>query len=180
MRSHETSSVRSSRSAGKGVTSLRAGIGRSDFRPDPGEPPDPENTYRSWDRARASPSSPTSIPVGPSAPKRPLQWADLAAGRLRLDRLCRNGADRLSSPGRPPQGAPITHSSRAKKIAWLPSSAALRPLSPRWGRAGCGVDRLRPLDPHRGRNGAGSRQKIQETSHGDHRHLQEDRRERVR
>ena len=24
--------------------------------------------------------------------KRPLQWADLAEGRLRLDRLCRNGA----------------------------------------------------------------------------------------
>jgi uncharacterized protein (DUF736 family) len=30
--------------------------------------------------------------------KRPLQWADLAEGRLRLDRLCGNGADRLSSP----------------------------------------------------------------------------------
>src|SRR5579883_1038144 len=30
---------------------------------------------------------------------RPLRWADLAAGRLRLDRLCRNGAGRLSSPG---------------------------------------------------------------------------------
>jgi hypothetical protein len=31
--------------------------------------------------------------------ERPLQWADLAAGRLRLARLCRNGASRLSSPG---------------------------------------------------------------------------------
>jgi uncharacterized protein (DUF736 family) len=31
--------------------------------------------------------------------KRPLQWADLAEGRLCLDRLCRNGASRFSSPG---------------------------------------------------------------------------------
>jgi uncharacterized protein (DUF736 family) len=37
--------------------------------------------------------------------KRPLQWADLAEGRLRLDRLCRNGASLFSSPGRPPHAA---------------------------------------------------------------------------
>jgi hypothetical protein len=38
------------------------------------------------------------LSVRSTAPTRPLQWADLAEGRLRLDRLCRNGAERLSSP----------------------------------------------------------------------------------
>jgi len=36
---------------------------------------------------------------GGAAPTRPLQWLDLAEGRLRLDRLCRNAAGRVSSPG---------------------------------------------------------------------------------
>lgn len=40
----------------------------------------------------------------------PLPWPDLAEGRRRLDRLCRNGGVGLSSPGR------SAHSSRAKKV----------------------------------------------------------------
>lgn len=34
----------------------------------------------------------------PGCPERPLRLADLAEGRLRLERLCRNGAPGLSSP----------------------------------------------------------------------------------
>src|SRR3546814_12682194 len=49
------------------------------------------------------------------------------------------------------------HSSRNKKVAWLLSSAALRPASR------CRVDRLRPVDRHRGRNGAGSEQSSRRT-----------------
>ncbi len=44
---------------------------------------------------------------------------------------------------------------------------------------GCAVYRLRPFDHHRGRNGAGSETEIKENYHGDHRHLQEDRLERI-
>jgi hypothetical protein len=68
-------------------------------------------------------------------------WLDLAVGRLRLDRLSRNGAwiDFL------PLG--FAHSSRGKKVSPSPSSAALRPAS------GCVVDHLRPTDRHRGSGG---------------------------
>lgn len=47
-----------------------------------------------------------------------LSWPDLADGRLRLDRLCRNGGRQLSSPA-----ARARHSSRGKKAAFrhLPS-----------------------------------------------------------
>jgi hypothetical protein len=70
-------------------------------------------------------------------------WLDLAEGRLRLDRLNRNGGriDFL------PLG--FAHSSRGKKVSPPPSSAALRPAS------GCVVDRLRPTDRHRGCGGRG-------------------------
>tara|TARA_R110002124_G_scaffold79161_1_gene210681 strand:+ start:788 stop:1120 length:333 start_codon:yes stop_codon:yes gene_type:complete len=44
-----------------------------------------------------SPCSPRTILTADRS-IRPLQWADLAEGRLRLDRLCRNGAGQLSSP----------------------------------------------------------------------------------
>ena len=44
--------------------------------------------------------------------------------------------------------------------------------------SGCAVDRLRPTDRHRGRNGAGSGTENGDFN-GDHRHLQEDRLERV-
>jgi uncharacterized protein (DUF736 family) len=76
----------------------------------------------------------------------PPRWLDLAKGRLRLDRLCRNGGriDFL------PLG--FAHSSRDKKVSPPPSSAALRPED------GCGVDRLRPADRHRGRDGRGLEQ----------------------
>src|SRR5713101_3779305 len=77
---------------------------------------------------------------------RGLSWLDLAEGRLRLDRLCRNGGriDFL------PLG--FAHSSRAKKVSPPPSSAALRPED------GCVVDRPRPADRHRGRDGRGLEQ----------------------
>src|SRR3546814_17354599 len=41
---------------------------------------------------------PLLISVGSRAPLRPLQWPDLAEGRLRLDRLLSPPAARLSSP----------------------------------------------------------------------------------
>jgi uncharacterized protein (DUF736 family) len=71
------------------------------------------------------------------------QWLDLTEGRLRLDRLSRNGGriDFL------PLG--FAHSSRGKKLSPPPSSAALRPAR------GCVADRLRPRDRHRGRDGRG-------------------------
>ena len=47
-------------------------------------------------------------------------WLYLAEGRLRLDRLIRNGRRRGPSPG-------FAHSSRGKKVSPPPSSAALRP-----------------------------------------------------
>jgi uncharacterized protein (DUF736 family) len=43
----------------------------------------------------------------------------------------------------------FAHSSRAKKVSPLPSSAALGP------EVGCGGDHLRPADRHRGRDGRG-------------------------
>jgi hypothetical protein len=85
---------------------------------------------------------------------RGLSWRDLAEGRLRLDRLSRNGGRIDFLPlGLPPRatsraGTRFAHSSRAKKVSPLPSSAALRP-------GGCVVDRLRPADRHRGRGGRG-------------------------
>jgi hypothetical protein len=70
------------------------------------------------------------------------QWLDLAEGRLRLDRLSRNGGriDFL------PLG--FAHSSRVKKV-----SRRHPPL--RCGPNGCGADRLRLSDRHRGRGGRG-------------------------
>ena len=66
-----------------------------------------------------------SFPVTPSLfvdrSKRPLQWADLAEGRLRLDRLCGNGACATFFPCRLRR-----HSSRNNKAALAPSFAALR------------------------------------------------------
>jgi uncharacterized protein (DUF736 family) len=92
------------------------------------------------------PGSPLIILCQIERTERPLQWADLAEGRLRLDRLCRNGADRLSSPGLRPFLAKQQSRSHAI-LRW------------RCGRKRCGVDRLRPIDRHRGRNGAGSEQR---------------------
>ncbi len=55
-------------------------------------------------------------------------WLDLAEGRLRLDRLNRNGGGETSHRRHPPL---------------------------RCGPNGCGVDRLRLSDRHRGRGGRG-------------------------
>ena len=67
-------------------------------------------------------------------------WLDLAEGRLRLDRLNRNGGRIDFLPLR------CAHSSRGKKVA-----RRHPPL--RYGPNGCGVDRLRLSDRHRGRGG---------------------------
>lgn len=78
-------------------------------------------------------------------------WLDLAEGRLRLDRLDRNGCGDTFFPWTATRGksrGPTAHSSRGKKVSPLPSSAALR-------LNGCGVDRLRLSDRHRGRGGRG-------------------------
>src|ERR1700690_2332310 len=72
------------------------------------------------------------------------QWLDLAEGRLRLDRLRRNGVGKTFFPCRRSR-----HSSRGKNPPPPPSPAALRP------ETGCVVDRLRPADRHRGRGGRG-------------------------
>ena len=83
-----------------------------------------------------------SVPRPP--PTRPLQWLDLTEGRLRLDRLCRNGAVRLSSPDgsavipretrKPP--AAILRCAAARKRVRRRSPPALRsPSRPRWARA---------------------------------------------
>jgi hypothetical protein len=51
----------------------------------------------------------------------PPRWLDLAKGRLRLDRLCRNGSARLSSPGlatpqaRGDPGSPIPREPRKSR-----------------------------------------------------------------
>src|SRR5258708_5349774 len=72
-------------------------------------------------------------------------WLDLAVGRLpRSPEPQRRRFDFL------PLG--FAHSSRGKKVAPPPSSAALRPAS------GCVVDHLRPADRHRGRDGRGFEQ----------------------
>ena len=60
------------------------------------------------------------------------------------------------------------HSSRGKKAAHPPSSTVFRLASE------CVVNRPRPFDRHRGRDGRGL-ERQQETHHGDHRQLQEDR-----
>lgn len=100
---------------------------------------------------------PKIIEVGTSAPRsplihfcqadrsrRPLQWADLAEDRLRLDRLTRNGAIATFFPW----AAPIPREA-TKSLSRHPT-LALRPAS------GCGAGRLWPVDRRRGRNGAGS------------------------
>jgi len=88
------------------------------------------------------------------------QWLDLADGRLRLDRLSRNGGGTTFFPwphhptGKAPLGTPVRpFLAGAKKVAPPPSSAALRPARPK--ASGCVVDRLRPADRHRGRGGRG-------------------------
>jgi hypothetical protein len=81
-------------------------------------------------------------------------WLDLAEGRLRLDRLNRNGGGETFFPWachparKSARGPRFAHSSRGKKVTPPPSSAALRPK-------GCGVDRLRLSDRHRGCGGRG-------------------------
>jgi hypothetical protein len=50
-----------------------------------------------------------------------LFWRDLSGGRLRLDRLSRNGGGATFFPWA------LAHSSRDNKLAPPPSSAALRP-----------------------------------------------------
>ena len=60
-------------------------------------------------------------------------WLDLAEGRLRLDRLNRNGVGETFFPWachparKSARGPRFAHSSRGKKISPPPSSAALRP-----------------------------------------------------
>jgi len=57
--------------------------------------------------------------------KRPLRWADLAERRLRLDRLCRNGASRFSSPGlRPFLADQETRAHAIRRCASVASDAA--------------------------------------------------------
>ncbi len=83
-----------------------------------------------------------------------LSWLELAEGRLRLDRLCRNGVRQLSSPAGPPQttSRPGTPVPRIPREARKPPSAVLRcaparervrrrsppasrsPSRPRWAR----------------------------------------------
>ena len=90
------------------------------------------------------------------APKRPLQWLDLAEGRLRLDRLWRNSGVTTFFPCRLRR-----HSSRDKKAAPLLSGpcgvrrrsppACRSPSRPQW----CGLDngngdlKWRPSAPSR-------------------------------
>jgi hypothetical protein len=65
-------------------------------------------------------------------------WLDLAEGRLRLDRLNRNGVGETFFPWachparKSARGPRFAHSSRGKKVSPPPSSAALRP---EWGAA---------------------------------------------
>jgi uncharacterized protein (DUF736 family) len=71
-------------------------------------------------------------------------WLDLAEGRLRLDRLNRNGGGETFFPW----ALPIPREARKSH----------RPHPPlRCGPNGCGVDRLRLSDRHRGRGGRGAR-----------------------
>jgi hypothetical protein len=69
-------------------------------------------------------------------------WLDLAEGRLRLDRLNRNGGGETFFPW----ASPIPREARK-------SHRRHPPL--RCGPNGCGVDRLRLSDRHRGRGGRG-------------------------
>src|SRR6202166_4340486 len=71
-------------------------------------------------------------------------WLDLAEGRLRLDRLNRNGVGETFFPW----ASPIPREART-------SPRRNPPL--RFGASGCGVDRLRLSDRHRGRGGRGAR-----------------------
>jgi uncharacterized protein (DUF736 family) len=71
-------------------------------------------------------------------------WLDLAEGRLRLDRLNRNGCGETFFPW----ASPIPREARK-------SHRRHPPL--RFGPSGCGVDRLRLSDRHRGRGGRGAR-----------------------
>src|ERR1700692_2055889 len=71
-------------------------------------------------------------------------WLDLAEGRLRLDRLNRNGGRNKFFPW----GTPLSREARK-------SPRRHPPL--RCGPNGCGVDRLRLSDRHRGRGGRGAR-----------------------
>ncbi|AWV22957.1 hypothetical protein RADP37_05559 [Roseomonas mucosa] len=97
---------------------------------------------------RRSPPSPPSIRPA-SAPKRPLQWPDLAEGRLCLERLSHNGWPRLSSPA----GCAVIPRETTKSRLRHPPLCC--------GRKRCVVARLRPVDHHRGRNGAGSKRKTE-------------------
>ena len=85
-----------------------------------------------------------------------LGWANLAEGRLRLDRLTATAAERLSSPAGPPRaraGTPADGIPRGRQESLRPAvlrcAPALR-LTP-WVR----FDRPRPVDRHRGRDGRG-------------------------
>src|ERR1700682_5704790 len=71
-------------------------------------------------------------------------WLDLAEGRLRLDRLNRNGGGATFFPW----ASPIPREARK-------SHRRHPPL--RYGPNGCGVDRVRLSDRHRGRGGRGAR-----------------------
>jgi hypothetical protein len=82
-------------------------------------------------------------------------WLDLAEGRLRLNRLNRNGGGETFFPwachparkiARGDPGSPIPREARK-------SHRRHPPL--RFGPSGCGVDRLRLSDRHRGRGGRG-------------------------
>src|SRR5882672_3598183 len=73
-----------------------------------------------------------------------LLLADLARGRLRLDRLSRNGGGSTFFPW----ASPIPREARKSPRRHPPLRS-----SP----CGCGVDRLRPADRHRGRDGRGAR-----------------------
>ena len=70
-------------------------------------------------------------------------WLDLAEGRLRLDRLCRNSGGETFFPW----ASPIPREARKSHRRHPPLT--LRPASR------CVVDRLRPADRHRGRGGRG-------------------------
>jgi hypothetical protein len=82
-------------------------------------------------------------------------WLDLAEGRLRLDRLNRNGGSETFFPWachpaqRSARGPRFAHSSRG------PRKSHRRHPPLRFGPGGCGVDRLRLSDRHRGRGGRG-------------------------
>src|SRR6476619_6958977 len=71
-------------------------------------------------------------------------WLDLAEGRLRLDRLNRNGGGETFFPW----ASPIPREAR---------KSPRRHPALRCGPNGCGVDRLRLSDRHRGRGGRGAR-----------------------